>query len=86
MSAIQVKDVPDDLHVALRERAKKRGTTLSEYVLELLRRDLEQPTLDEWFERVKQREPVDLGDVDVVEIIREGREERDERLQRALRR
>lgn len=86
MSAIQIKNVPDDLHEALRARASKQGTTLSEYALELLRRDLQRPTLDEWFETLKRREPVDLGNVDVAQVIQEGREERDEQLLRALRR
>lgn len=85
MSAIQIKRVPDDLHQALRKRADKQGVTLSDYVLALLRRDLERPTLDEWFKGVEQRAAVDLREIDVVEIIRAGREERDEQLSRALR-
>ncbi len=85
MSAIQIKSVPDDLHGALRERAHKQGVTLSEYVLALLRRDLARPTLDEWFEGVEQRTPVDLGGIDVAEAIREAHADRDEQLTRAVR-
>ena len=39
MGAIQVKDVPEELHEALRRRAIQEGMTLADYVLDLIRRD-----------------------------------------------
>lgn len=50
MAAIQVKHVPEDLHAAARERAAQRGQSLGEYLLELLRRDLQRPRWEAWAE------------------------------------
>ena len=35
MGAIQVKDVPEELHEALRRRAIQEGMSLADYVLDL---------------------------------------------------
>jgi antitoxin FitA len=50
MGAIQVKNVPADLHEALRRRAADEGMDLQDYVLMLIRRDLRRPTMREWLE------------------------------------
>jgi hypothetical protein len=52
MSAIQVKNVPEDLHAALRERAAAEGKTIGEVILESLRRDLRRQTMREWLDSV----------------------------------
>lgn len=87
MGAIQVKNVPEELHERIRERARATGSTISDCVLELLAEEFGGPTLKEWIARIEEREPVDLTGVDVAEIIREGREERvTELLKRVTRR
>ena len=52
MSAIQVKNVPDDLHEALRARAKAEGKTVGEVILEALRRDLRQHEMRDWLDHL----------------------------------
>lgn len=52
MSAIQVKNVPEDLHGALRERAAAEDKTIGEVILESLRRDLRRQTMREWIDSV----------------------------------
>jgi hypothetical protein len=52
MSAIQVKNVPEDLHDALRELAAKEGKTMGEVILEALRRDLQRQTMRGWLDRL----------------------------------
>jgi plasmid stability protein len=85
MSAIQIKNVPPELHEQLRERARRAGRNLSEYALEVLERDLAVPTTREWLERLKQDEPVrGIASEDIVSSIHEGRAERDEQILRAL--
>lgn len=74
MGMIQIRNVPDDLHRKLKVRAAERGQTLSDYLLEIVRTESEQPTIEEWFERVKTRPPVYL-EQSSAEIIRELREE-----------
>jgi antitoxin FitA len=82
VGAIQVKDVPEDLHEALRRRAIQEGMTLADYVLDLIRRDLGLPSRREWLERLATREPVEGGDIAVE--IRAARAERDAQIDAAL--
>jgi plasmid stability protein len=85
MSAIQIKNVPPELHARLRERARREGRNLSEYALDALERDLAVPTTREWLERLRQDEPVrGIASEDIVSLIHEGRDERDEQILRAL--
>jgi plasmid stability protein len=83
MGAIQVKDVPEELHEALRRRAIEEGMSLADYVLDLIRRDLGLPSRREWFERLATREPVN-GDIDIAEEIRAARADRAAQIDAAL--
>jgi antitoxin FitA len=69
MSFIQVKNVPDDLHEAVRRRAAIEGMTVSAYVLDLLRRDLALPSRQEWMARLATRQPVEVEAGVVLEAI-----------------
>lgn len=62
MSTLQVRDVPQDVHRTLKARAAASGRSLSEYVLGILEREAQHPTLDELLDRVRARGAVDLGD------------------------
>lgn len=84
MSAIQVKNVPEDLHRRLRERAGREGRSLSEYILETLERDLAVPSTREWLDRLKGDPGVDIERGEVVRLIEEGRVEREEQILRAV--
>ena len=85
VSAIQIKNVSEDLHTKLRERAQRQGQSLSEYVRRLIEVDLALPTTEEWLERVRQREPVrGIASGQIVEMIHEGRRERDEQIWNAV--
>lgn len=77
MSSIQVKNVSEPLHEKVRRRAAEEGMTVSDYVLDLLRRDLALPSRRAWFERVGGRESVD---VDVPTTLDAVRAERDDEL------
>lgn len=72
MKMIQVRNVPDEMHRELKVRAARQGVSLSDYVLELARRDLMLPTMKEWMARVESRPRVEL-DVSAADIIREHR-------------
>lgn len=81
MAAIQVKNVSPQLHDQLRQRAKRDGRSLSEYILRVLERDLSTPTTREWLDRLRQDEPApDIASEEIVTSIREGRSERDEQV------
>ena len=59
---IQIRNVPDDLHRTLKERAAKSGMTLSDYLLLEIEQVAAKPTMREWLERVRSREPVEVDE------------------------
>jgi antitoxin FitA len=65
---IQIRNVPDEVHRALKVRAAREGMSLSDYLLREMTKVVERPTLDEFFRRVRQREPVVLDEDPVVTI------------------
>lgn len=58
---IQIRNVPNDLHRRLKAQAALEGLSLSDYLLAELHRLGEQPTMQEWLERVRRETPVDIG-------------------------
>ncbi|MBT8395586.1 MAG: toxin-antitoxin system HicB family antitoxin [Gemmatimonadetes bacterium] len=72
---IQVRNVPDGLHKELVLRARARGQTLTDYIQEILEREVARPDRREVFRRILSSEPVEL-EVTAAELIREGRMER----------
>ncbi len=84
MGAIQVKNVSENLHEAMRRRADEEGLSLSEYVLSVVRRDLALPSRRAWFARLATREAVDGPPA--AETIGAVRADRDDQLDRAGRR
>jgi plasmid stability protein len=55
---VQIRNVPTDVHRALKARAALEGMSLSDYLLRALRASLERPSLDEIRARLAQRQPV----------------------------
>ena len=76
---IQVRNVPDRLHRELVRRAKQRRQTLSDFITNLLEREVSTPMLEEVIARLKSREPVRLS-TPAADIINEEREARDDAL------
>lgn len=73
MAAIQVKNVPEDLHTLLRERAESEGTSISDIVLRALRRELTRPRMQSWLEEVARDPDTKVTRQDIVTAIAEGR-------------
>ncbi len=73
MSTLQVRDVPAETHRTLKARAAASGRSLSDYVLEILEREAQHPTLDELLDRVRARGAVELGDA-VTRMLRADRD------------
>ena len=55
---IQIRNVPEDVHRALKARAARLGMSLSDYLLGEVSEIAERPTLEEMLERLGSREPV----------------------------
>ena len=49
---IQIRNVPDEIHQALKIRAAKEGMSLSDFLRREVTRVAEKPSLDEILERI----------------------------------
>ncbi len=76
MSTLQIRDVPDEVKRVLKMRAAKAGQSLSEYALSELRRSAESPTLEELFDRVRERGGPVSGLSPAASMLRAERESR----------
>jgi plasmid stability protein len=74
MKMLQVRNIPDDLHRALKERAAREGTTMSDLVLRELPRLASRPSPEQVMARIHSRSPV--GGPHASEVIREARDRR----------
>ena len=74
MKMIQIRNVPDDLHRALKVRAAREGRTLSELILSDLPRLADRPSPEEVLTRIRSRSPV--GGAPAAELIAAEREQR----------
>lgn len=71
--AIQIRNVPDDVHAVLRARAAAAGMSMSEYLRSELITMAATPTLDEWLDRVAAQPPSGVSTQEIVDAIREMR-------------
>jgi antitoxin FitA len=55
MASIQVRNVPPDVHLQLKERAARSGLSLNEFLLRELRRVGNTLTVEEVIERARRR-------------------------------
>lgn len=71
---IQVRNVPDHLHSALKRRAAREGTTMSHLILRELPRIAHHPTTEQALARIQSRTPV--GGPSGAELVRTDRDAR----------
>jgi hypothetical protein len=74
MKMIQVRNVPDEIHRSLKERAAREGTTMSDLILAELPRLAHKPSPEQLLDRVRRRTPV--GGEPAAELIAAERAER----------
>jgi plasmid stability protein len=69
---LQVRNVPEAVHRTLKSRAALKGVALSDYALEILRRETSRPTREEMLQRFKSLSEVRTREAP-ASAIREGR-------------
>jgi antitoxin FitA len=74
---LQIRDLPDELHRHLRDRAAARGVSLRQYALEILMEHCRRPTVDEWLDGLSHLPRVALS-TPAAEAVRQVREEDDD--------
>lgn len=67
---VQIRNVPDELHLELKIRAARAGMSLSDYLLAEVGKLVAKPTMQDWFDEVWADDPVQ-GDWSPADIIRE---------------
>lgn len=72
---LQVRNVPDDVHARLKERARAAGMSMSEYVLRELKDLAEKPSLDDIWQRAESRDS-SVSLADAAQLIRAERDAR----------
>lgn len=73
MPSILVRDLPDDVHRALQDRAEHRNQSLQQYLASELTRLAKRPTPDELFARVSKRRGGKVGLAQAVVDLAEER-------------
>jgi plasmid stability protein len=76
MPSVQIKDVPEDTHRVLRERAARAHQSLQEYLRSRLIAEANQPTLDEVFDRIAAHSGGRLSFEAAVDYVRAERDRR----------
>ena len=76
MTAILVRDLPDDVHTVLRRRASAAGQSLQQYVLATLTQVARTPSLDEVLARIDQYRGGRVGLQTAVEDLDDSRRDR----------
>lgn len=72
---VQIRNLEESKHRKLKARAAERGMTITNYVKQLVERDLQRPTMAELMERAKSLPQVDIG-TSATDYIREDRDSR----------
>jgi plasmid stability protein len=72
---IQIRDVPDVLHVALKTRAAREGISLSDFLKRELEKLAERPSMQEWLDRTAQLKPIrsKRSSAQIIRALRDGR-------------
>lgn len=72
---IQIRNVPAALHRELKARAAHAGMTLSDYLLDIIRKAAERPEPQVLLDRIRERSPVYPSEspADAVRAEREAR-------------
>ena len=74
-SLLQIRNVPEDARRALKARAAARGESLNSYLLDIVSREVERPTVAEVLARAAGRsERLQASSRDVIEAARVERE------------
>ncbi len=72
---IQLRHVPDDLHTSLKVHATEARMSLSDYLVKKLEEIERMSNWNDFFSRLRYREPVDLGNM-AARMVREDRDAR----------
>lgn len=74
---LQIRGIPVKTRDSLRRKAQSKGITMSQYLIDLIRRDVDKMDLDEWIEMMRKRPRSGITSDEAQQALRESRAERD---------
>lgn len=69
MASVLVRDLPEDVHLALQQQAEKRGQSLQQYLSAELRRLAERSSMTDVLDRIDRRRGARVGFAQAVEDL-----------------
>ena len=76
MTSVQIKDVPEETHAVLRQRAARAHQSLQEYLRSRLIEEASMPTVEEVLERVSGRTGGSVSFEAATRVLRGDRDRR----------
>lgn len=76
MTSVQIKDVPEETHAVLRQRAARAHQSLQEYLRSRLIEEASRPTLEEVLDRAGNRSGGSITFESAVGAVRNDRDRR----------
>lgn len=76
MTSVQIKDVPEETHAVLRQRAARAHQSLQEYLRSRLIAEAAMPTVEEVLDRVSRQTGGSLPFSAAVKAVRSDRDRR----------
>lgn len=61
MANVLIRDLPDEVHAALQQQARRSGRSLQQYLAAELRRLAERPSIDDMLDRIERHEGGRVG-------------------------
>ena len=75
---LQIRGIPIATRDKLRRKAESKGVSMSQYLIDLIDREVDTMPLDEWIAMVRKNPRVDIG-MSAADLIKEVRDEEDAR-------
>lgn len=79
---LQIRGIPVKTRDALRRKAESMGVSMSQYLVDLIRQDVERMSVEAWIEMMLKRPRSNISSAEVQAALREAREEEDARWDR----
>ena len=76
---LQIRGIPVKTRDALRRKAESNGVSMSQYLVGLIREDVERMSVEEWIEMMRKRPRSGISSAAVQAALREARAEEDAR-------
>ncbi|AUG78666.1 hypothetical protein CFP65_3891 [Kitasatospora sp. MMS16-BH015] len=73
MTALTIRDVPEDQIQTLKVRAAQAGKSLQAFMQDLIAREASRPTMAEMMERLNRETTADVTTSDVLAALDQGR-------------